>query len=484
METILAKFFTEVDPGWSLSSYAFMVAFVVFYALYLLIGSRQHVLRALYVIAFSLFFAWKVNGWFMLELPATALVVWLMTGVMKRHEGRGRKVLLWLTLVVEFSPLLYFKYTNFALLTINQLLSANFPLQEILLPIGISFYTFQAISYTVDVYKQRFTQDCSLLDFMFYLTFFPLLMAGPITRAEVLLPQIRRQHGVSSVQTYGGLWLIILGLLKKAVIADYIAIYNNWIFDDPTGYSGFENMMGAIGYTLQIYCDFSGYSDMAIGLAALLGYQLKDNFNFPYKCTNVAEFWHRWHIALSTWMRDYIYIPMGGNRCGTARTYFNNFVTMLVAGLWHGASWMFVIWGALHGGALVVYKMLRKRISRIPNTRLVVAVSWLMMFAFINLTWVFFRSPSLDTAFTIIGRSFTDFDIAYLVPFVIARPTWSLFVAVGFAFQAVSTRWYYRMEARFIKSPWYVKALLLLIVIQLVITFRQTDVQPFIYQQF
>ena len=346
----LSHFFSGADSTWSFVSIPFAVAFILFFGLFILVRKQSRMLMLGYVVVFSMFFAWKANGILMLLLPITVLVSYYMTRRMSEEEDtRRRKWWMWGTVAVVLAPLLYFKYTNFFIDILRDITRSNFSPLSIILPVGISFYTFQAISYTVDVYKKRFTMEVSLLEYTFYLTFFPLLMAGPITRAETLIPQIKHRFHITDTQVYTGLWLIMVGLLKKALIADYIAQYNNWIFDDPEAYSGFENAMGAIGYTLQIYCDFSGYSDISIGLASLLGITLKDNFRYPYQSLNLQEFWRRWHISLSTWFRDYVYIPMGGNRKGELRTYFNNFITMLVAGLWHGASWMFVIWGAMHG---------------------------------------------------------------------------------------------------------------------------------------
>ena len=274
------------------------------------------------------------------------------------------------------------------------------------------------------------------------------------------------------------------GLLKKALIADYIAQYNNWIFNDPTAYSGFENLMGVVGYTLQIYCDFSGYSDISIGIALLLGITLRENFRYPYQSLNLQEFWHRWHISLSTWFRDYVYIPLGGNRKGTVRTYVNNFVTMLVAGLWHGASWMFVIWGGLHGLGLVVHKFCKRWLERIPDTWYVKCLSWTLTFAYVALAWTFFRSRDLSTALTILGRIFQDVSLAYLAPFVETRLTWTLFVVAGLILHGVRERHVDKLRQLYIDSPWTLKLILLFIVLQIVINYRLSDIQPFIYAQF
>ncbi|MBP5258079.1 MAG: MBOAT family protein [Prevotella sp.] len=481
----IIRFFCEQDSTWSLCTLPFMMAFIVFFAIYLLLQRSSRTAMMAYVVAFSLFFAYKANGILMVLLPLTALLSWWLTRLMSNAGTKAQqKFLLTLTILIDLAPLCYYKYTNFSISTVNAIFGSNFALQDIFLPVGISFYTFQAISYSIDVYKKKFTLDTSLLEYFFYITFFPLLMAGPITRAETLIPQLKQERKITDVMVYGGLWLIIIGLLKKGLISDYIAQYNNWIFDDPMGYSGFENMMGILGFTLQIYCDFSGYSDMSIGIAAVMGFQLKENFNSPYQSLNVGEFWHRWHIALSTWFRDYVYIPLGGNRKGKLRTYFNNFVTMLVSGLWHGASWMFVFWGALHGIALVINKLCKGWLDRLPNTWYVRFAAWLITFVFINFSWVFFRAHDMQTAWQIINHSIADFSWDYLPPFVFARPIWMLFVMLGFVLHSIRKTDADWLCQRFINSHWLVKLAVFVIAIQLVVTFRSDTPQPFIYAQF
>lgn len=440
----------------------------------------------LYVIAFSMYFFYAANGALMFLLPATALFTWLVTRKIASLPAGGFKKL-WLSAAVIFDllPLLYFKYTNFCLDTLNTLLHTNFPLEQIILPVGISFYTFQAISYAVDVYRGRYPSNTPFVEFLFYLSFFPLLLAGPITRAQTLLPQIKSHRMVSERTIWLGFGLFLSGLIKKNVIADYIVQFNNWIFESPADYSGFENLMGVIGYTVQIFCDFSGYSDMSIGLAAVLGFKLKDNFNMPYRAHNPGEFWHRWHISLSTWFRDYLYIPLGGNRRGSFRTYLNNIITMLVAGLWHGATWMFVLWGGVHGLALAVHKALKKPLlDKLPNNIAITAVCWLMNFCFVAMAWVFFRSPDLKTSFEIFHRIATDFDMAYLVPFIQARPTWFVFVFLPLLVHLINEKKWRRLHLRFAYMPWIVKFIAFVAVVQMVVSFKVSEVQAFIYAQF
>ena len=268
------------------------------------------------------------------------------------------------------------------------------------------------------------------------------------------------------------------------VVADYIAQYNNWIFEDPTAFSGFEGLMGIVGFTLQIYCDFSGYSDMSIGLAALMGFQLKENFSFPYQSRNLTEFWHRWHISLSTWFRDYVYIPLGGNRHGQLRTLLNNFITMLVAGLWHGASWMFVVWGALHGLGLVVHKLLKPLLDRLPDTLTVRCCATLLTFVYISVAWVFFRSADMDTALALLSHTVSDLSVSFVVPFVSARPLWTAIVCGSLLLCGLRKRHAGWLRQTFISMPWLVKLLLFAGVMLLVAVVSQSNVQPFIYAQF
>ena len=482
----LIEFFTLHNGGLMYCTLTFFITFLVFYALYIIIrGGRKEGMQ-IYVILFSLFYAYKANGWYMILLPATTLISWWLARLMTHTENRRtRKLIATLDVIIVLSPLIFFKYTNFAIQTLNNIIASNFSPVEVFLPVGLSFYTFQAISYIVDVYKRKFPENTSLLEYTFFLTFFPLLIAGPITRPETLIPQLKKKIPLNANLVYSGLFLIISGILKKGLVADYIAQYNDWIFDDPGAYSGFEVFMGAIGYTIQIYCDFSGYSDFSIGLAALMGIKLLPNFNSPYQSLNLTEFWHRWHIALSTWFRDYIYIPLGGNRKGKFRTYFNNFLTMLFAGWWHGASWMFIIWGGIHGVGLIIHKSCRPLLVKLGDNIAVKFWSWLITFTFVAFAWIFFRATSLDNAFDVIGRIFTDFDLAYLPPFCSARPLWIFLVLVTIILHLViKENIFYGMQKRFVKLPWVVKLLIFIIAVQLVINIRLENVNPFIYAQF
>lgn len=462
------------------------VMLVAFLAIYTLVKRASRTAMMLYVVAFNLYFAYRLNGGVMWLLPATACFNYALTQEMALREGRTRKLLLATVVVADLAVLAYFKYATFILNdVVGLMLRTNFSLGSIVLPVGISFYTFQGISHAVDVYRRRFTMNTTLLEYFFYLTFFPLLLAGPITRAENLIPRLRRNQQASSRMVWSGLWLIMLGLVKKNMVSDYIGQFTTWVFDAPQTFSGFENMAALLGYPVQIYFDFSGYSDMSIGAAAILGFWLPDNFRFPYRALSLTDFWRRWHISLSTWFRDYLYIPLGGNRKGTLRMYANNFITMLVAGLWHGASWMFVIWGALHGFGLCVHKFFSRQLRiTIPSTLWGNTLSWLITYAYVCFAWSFFRSQSLTQLGTMYEKIVADFSWAYLSPFVYARPLWTVCLIGAMLTYLVPERTYTRLQLRFITLPWLAKFLLFIFCVQLAIEVAQEDVQPFIYGAF
>jgi len=336
----------------------------------------------------------------------------------------------------------------------------------------------------VDVYKGKMEPVRSPLDYLFFLSFFPCLVAGPIVRAVDFMPQLRENRPASREMIYAGLWLVLIGIVKKAVFADYIAQYNNIVFGNPGGYTGVELLMAILGYTMQIYCDFSGYSDMAIGIGAILGFDLGINFDFPYRSLNVTEFWRRWHISLSFWLRDYIYIPLGGNRKGKPRQYLNLMITMLVGGLWHGAAWKFIVWGAGHGTALCAHKLCLPVLKKIPDNWLVKFLSWLLTFCLVALLWVFFRADTFADACTVIMGVFTKFDPAYFPVFAQVRITWCVMMALIFALHFVPKSIYQDIQNSFVESFWIFKLLIFIVVVQLVLEFASADVQPFLYAQF
>lgn len=438
-----------------------------------------------FVACFSLYFYYKSSGFFFLMLIATSLIDWIVSKKIASAVSKGKaKILMWLSIVLSLSILGYFKYANFFLWNWNQMVEGNFQPLDIILPVGISFYTFQSISYVVDVYKKKIQPTETWIEYLFYLSFFPALVAGPIVRADYFLPQLKENRQANAYEIYGGLWLIIIGIVKKAIIADYIAQYNDLIFNEPSLYTGVQTLMGVLGYTMQIYCDFSGYSDMAIGLALVMGFKLGINFDSPYQSKNLTEFWRRWHISLSSWLRDYLYIPLGGNRKGVFRTYLNNFLTMLIGGLWHGAAWKFVFWGAMHGVGLAVHKAFLPILKKIPDNYLTSTLSWLITFVYVSLLWVFFRAADFEQSLMIIGNIFVDFDPRQIPQFFEARMTWCIMMILLFIFHFVPQDLADRVQDKFVRSPWVVKLGCFVIVVQLVIEFMTEEVAPFIYFQF
>jgi alginate O-acetyltransferase complex protein AlgI len=359
----------------------------------------------------SFYFYASWNKWLaVIVFGSTFMDYWVGRGLEATNRTPWRRLLLLASLAVNLGLLCYFKYANFFLQSLFESLrlagisDAVFKPLAIILPVGISFYTFEAINYTVDVYRRRIRAETDLGHFLLFITFFPHLVAGPIVRARDFLPQIRRRKRWSWHRAQLGVQLFLLGLFKKLAIADRMALFSDPVFHDPSAYSCYASWVAALAYALQIYCDFSGYSDMALGTAHLLGYKLVQNFELPYLSANVAEFWRRWHISLSSWLRDYLFIPLGGSRQGRWRTYRNLLVTMTLGGLWHGANWTFVVWGLYHGLLLMAHRLLqracksRPRLDGLfqsgPGTVLRVSATFLC----VVLGWIFFRSTTFGSA--------------------------------------------------------------------------------------
>ncbi len=464
----------------------FFTIFLIFYAILF----KNRLSRTLYVLAFSFFFYYKASGWYLGILLATLAVDYgLALAIHHARKKLFRTLWLIFSLCTSLGLLAYFKYTNFFLENVAMIRGEAFEPMDIFLPIGISFYTFQTLSYIIDVYRKELEPTHDFLDYAFYMSFFPHLVAGPIVRAKFFLPQLKEKIIIRAEEVQQGFFLIMQGLFKKAVLADYVAQYNDLVFASPSTYGGFETLMAIYGYTLQIYCDFSGYSDMAIGVGKMMGFDLGINFNKPYQALNITDFWRRWHISLSTWLRDYLYIPLGGNRKGKWRTHINLFITMLLGGLWHGPSWKFVFWGAMHGVGLAVHKLWKKHVmpGEIQSkswSMVWKAVSWFITFHFVVFLWIFFRADSFDVAWTMIGNVFNSMDLAYLQPFWDVRYLFVILLLVGFAIHAIPSKLFPKIEILYLKTPFLLKAVAFVLLVQLVIQFRSESVQPFIYFQF
>ncbi len=400
------------------------VVLVVYYAL---ARRAQNVWLALGSYFFYGWWDWRFTS----LLLISTLLSFSCALLMERHPQRARAFLL-LSVGGDLAILGAFKYFNFFIDSLISLFSIlqftpDVPTLRVLLPVGISFYTFQTISYTVDVYRGTMKPTRNFTEFALFVSFFPHLVAGPIVRPTKLLPQFERTRIVNEHMIASGLLLILLGYFKKVGIADAVAPHVDWAFADPEAYSSLRLLTSLYLFSIQIYCDFSGYSDIARGVARLLGIELMENFRQPYLSTNVTEFWRRWHISLSTWLRDYLYIPLGGNAGGTRKTYRNLILTMFLGGLWHGASWTFVVWGVLHGAFLAIHKAMlgeRKRVTdhqfQSRGDYLTFAVNAFLTFNLVTLTWIFFRSPSLSSALEyltgiLVWRGSLQ-DLGYLLP--------------------------------------------------------------------
>ena len=351
---------------------------------------RAPMARIVYVILFSLYFYYKSSGiYFLLLVFASVSDYWIAHAIYKVRTQRAKYWLVGLSVLVNLGMLGYFKYTNFLIEIANNLFGQGFlNFQNIFLPVGISFFVFQSMSYTIDICRGQLKPLNNWADYLFYLSFFPQLVAGPIVRAKDFIPQIRQNPLRVTREMFGmGVFLILIGLFKKAVISDYISLnFVDRIFDEPLLYSGFECLAGIYGYALQIYCDFSGYSDMAIGIALLLGFRFPKNFDAPYKSATITEFWRRWHMTLGTWFREYVYIPLGGNRVTTAKHIRNLLIVWGLTGVWHGAGINFLLWGLYYGVLLIIEKYLiggflkKHKVIGHTFTLIAVVIGW-MLFA-------------------------------------------------------------------------------------------------------
>ena len=462
--------------------------FLLFYALL----RRSTSVRIIYVILFSLYFYYKSSGvYFLLLVFAAASDYWIARALYRTRRPWLRRSWVVLSIAVNIGMLGYFKYTNFLIDISNRLFGEGFlQFRNIFLPVGISFFVFQSLSYTIDIYRRQLRPLDRWTDYLFYLSFFPQLVAGPIVRAKDFIPQIRRPLHVSREMFGTGVFLILTGLFKKAIVSDYISLnFVDRIFDEPLLYSGFECLAGIYGYALQIYCDFSGYSDMAIGIALLLGFRFPKNFDSPYKAATITEFWRRWHISLSTWLRDYLYIPLGGNRKGRVRTYINLLITMLLGGLWHGAAVRFVLWGALHGAALALHKLWLKFVPRAKATGAEMSWGWRIagIFFTFNLVcfgWLMFRAESMQTVSLMLHQIFSNFNLTVAPQVLKGYLSVFLLMGAGYALHmlpASADRTAQRIVAA---SPTVVQVLLAAGMIWCVMQIKSSDIQPFIYFQF
>lgn len=395
------------------------IQYIIFLPIiFLLYWAMPHKWRNWLLLIASYYFYMCWNALYAILIIFTTISTWKLATMMNGKSPKIRKILLSLSVTLNLSILFTFKYYDFLmsiLADLTNLLSIQIvPVKlGLLLPVGISFYTFQAIGYSIDVYRRDIKSENHLGVFALFISFFPQLVAGPIERASHLLPQFKEQKSFSYENFRNGLMIILFGFFLKLGLADRCAIYVDSIFNNISQHNGASYLLASFCFTFQIYGDFFGYSLIAIGSAKMLGYNMCDNFNRPYLSTSITEFWHRWHISLSSWFRDYVYIPLGGSRCSGIRRNMNLMATMLLSGLWHGASMNFVVWGGLHGIVMCAERTLG--IAKAPQNKLLYYIRVATTFIIVCFLWIFFRADTLTDALTIISGIFTDFGKPYIV---------------------------------------------------------------------
>ncbi len=534
----------------------FAVVITLYSSVYQKIGMRNAFLAIV-----SLFFYYKTSGLFFLLLVFSTITdYWIGLRLDKTHTQTKRNALVGLSVFLNLSTLIYFKYAYFFTDAYNQIfqtdyqvinwlahwsngyLGTHFDIDEILLPVGVSFFTFQTISYSVDVYRRHIKPVTNISDFAFYVAYFPQLVAGPIVRASEFVPQIYEKYQVTRYEFGLAVFWILNGLIKKMIIGDYMAVnFIDRVFDYPENYTGFGVLMALFTYSLQVYADFSGYTDIAIGVSLLMGFRLPVNFNSPYKARNVGEFWKRWHMSLSTWLKDYLYIPLGGNRKSTVGTWLwslviilfvvlisgalwwkiaalfvllsivafilaiviptfknqiitniNLMITMVIGGLWHGASWNFVIWGALNGIALVIYK-LWKKISPYEKSNHWAAVAWKVFFTFtfISFTRLFFRAGDIKNTgngMELVSRMWNQLMTNWSVEasLKIIQNHWGVFVIflLGMIIHWLPVSFKTKYRHAFIHAHPLTQITCVVAIVFLIYQFISSDLQAFIYFQF
>lgn len=400
------------------NSLDFAIFLPIVFVLYWAMNKNFRAQNFLLIVASYFFYAcWDFRFLFLLMF-STALDYFSGIMMERSRSKREKQIWFWASVIINLGFLGVFKYYNFFIESFADGLSllgfqANFATLSVILPVGISFYTFHGLSYVIDIYNDKIKAERNFIDYAVFVSFFPLLVAGPIERATHLLPQIQRKRVFNYPQAVDGLKQILWGFFKKIVIADNCAQFANLIFDNPESYSGSTLVLGALFFTFQIYCDFSGYSDIALGVARLFGVELLRNFAFPYFSRDIAEFWRRWHISLTTWFRDYLYIPLGGSRGGTWMKVRNTFIIFLVSGFWHGANWTFIVWGLLNAIYFLPLLLAEKNRANIeivaqgrffPSFREFTGI--IVTFSLTVLAWIFFRAESIGHAFTYIGGIF------------------------------------------------------------------------------
>jgi len=475
------------------NSLEFVIFFIIVYGLYLILKHHLKWQNLMLLVASYVFYgAWD---WRFLSLILVSTVLDYFCGIKIYQSKNPRRIKLFLlfSIIGNLTILGFFKYFNFFAVSLQNLLNIlgfnlNATFFNIILPVGISFYTFQTMSYTIDIYYGKLEPTKNFLDFALFVSFFPQLVAGPIERASHLLPQILSPRKITLQKFYEGCYLIFWGLFLKVFIADNLATIVDPIFGSEPPYNGIKVLLALYAFSFQILCDFAGYSSIARGLGKCMGFDIMVNFNLPYFSTNPREFWQRWHISLSTWLRDYLYIPLGGNRKGKFKTYRNLLITMLLGGLWHGAAWTFILWGVFHGIALTIYRGISPLLKKIPSPRYFLASKiwfFVRVFLFYNLvcfSWLLFRAQSISQVSQMLRALFTNFNAAGAADLgqILLQMVFILFI-----FVVIQIFQYLRKDQLFIfKTKTYIRSLFYLACFYLIIFYGVTGGHEFIYFQF
>lgn len=471
------------------NTFEFLVFFLVTTSLYFLL---EHKYRWVLLLLASCIFYMYFIPIYILILFFTIIIDYYAGIWIEKSTGQSRKTWLVVSLISNIGILAVFKYYNFFIENINSVISDQYHLSilSIVLPVGLSFHTFQAMSYTIEVYRGNQKAERHFGIYSLYVMFYPQLVAGPIERPQNIIHQFYTKKKFEIDRIISGLKLILFGLFKKVVIADRLAIVVDEVYKQPDAFSGIGVLIAAIFFSIQIYCDFSGYSDIAIGSARVLGIDLMKNFNSPYFALSISEFWTKWHISLSTWFKDYLYIPLGGNRVKPSRMYFNLMVVFVVSGFWHGANWNFIIWGAIHGIVLILSTLSIFKIKVLPNW-----FKWLITFSIVTLAWVFFRAENLNNALLILKKmtsiQATDYfslvkaDLHGLPPTILNMPFWK-FIAVTFLIPLLFIADYVVSKGlikKYITKPVF-RHVFYSVIILLIFVFGVFETNQFIYFQF
>jgi D-alanyl-lipoteichoic acid acyltransferase DltB (MBOAT superfamily) len=471
----------------------FLFIFFVMLIFYRLFEKNKNT-KIYILIFFSIFFYYKNSGYFFLLLFTTTLLNFYFGNWLYKSKSEAFKRFLFISvLILDLGLLGYFKYTNFFIQILNDLNSGNIQPLDILLPVGISFYTFKGMSYVIDLYIGSMEPTDSLKNFCLYMFFFPNLLMGPIDRARNFLPQIQNENIITKEDIGRAVFLIICGLFKKNVIADYISLnFVDRVMQSPLRFTGVENLLAAYAYALQVYCDFSGYTDMAIGVALLLGYKVMDNFNVPFIATSVADYWRRWHISLSSWLLDYMFKPMqmSFRRIRVYGSALAIFLTFVGVGLWHGANWMFLLFGVIHSTFLAVSLLTIKYRKAfydkvgLSGTKSLRIFQILVTFHLLLIGAIVFRSDSLHTALSVFHQIFTFFHGAVFFQWIVGYQKVFILVLLGYVMHFIPKSVDNKIMGILTKSPLVVQSLVLAIMIIIVVQVESAQLQPFIYFSF